>query len=239
MPVPRKRLQLPLGLLLLMVVGWSGYSTLAADRELQAHQRAVAARQAPSYPLEICLVTGDPLEPSTWVEVVVEERLVRLASGAAADEVLRNPSPWLVALDKAVVARESAEYPLDTCVVCDEPLDADGEVVDCVYGTRLLRCCQPDCCVEAHSRPQPALAKVDAAYAAAQRATYPLDTCLVTGLVLGPDAVEHIHGTTLGRLANDAAREAFLLEPRQYLLELEWRGSSTPFVDGPGEVDGR
>ena len=124
------------------------------------------------------------------------------------------------AVDPAVRA-QLPSYPLDTCVVSGEKLGGMGAPVEHVVSGRLVRLCCKGCAKELEKDPKAAIAKVDAAVVAAQKPTYPLDACAVTGEKLGAGAVDHVHGTKLVRLANAAAVEAFQKDPAPAMAKVD------------------
>jgi hypothetical protein len=207
-----------LGAVLAGVLLWSGRSTLASDRALGASAERVAHAQRPSYPLSTCLVTGRVLRRESLVEVVIDGSLVRVADAAAAREVQADPTAWLARLREAVRGTEGPRYPLEVCPVDGRVLDDDR--LEVVLGTRLVRVCCEHCSLATKAAPGPVLAALDDAYIQAGRASYPLDTCIVTGERLGEQTVEHLYGTTLVRLVNEEARVAFLAAPHRWLAEL-------------------
>lgn len=215
----KKSVQVAVGVVLVGALAWSGTRTIAANRAGRLEELRVAARQGPSYPLDGCLVTGARLDAGA-LDLVHDGRLVRVASADAAEIFLENPRPYLARLDAAVVEAQRPGYPLRTCLVAREPLGSMGEIVEHVHGTRLVRMCCDGCIKPFELKAETYLAQLDAAWIESQREVYPLDTCLVTGIPLGEDAVEHLYGTTLVRVMDAAALEAFLAAPEGYLQVL-------------------
>ncbi len=102
--------------------------------------------------------------------------------------------------EKAVVASQLPAYPLTKCVVCDMALPA-GKTVEFVNAGRLYRLCSAECGAEIKKDAAKFTAKVDAAVIAAQKASYPLQVCPVSGEKLGGmgEPVEYVAGTRLVR----------------------------------------
>ncbi|HMB70425.1 MAG TPA: hypothetical protein VKU85_14000 [bacterium] len=64
---------------------------------------------------------------------------------------------------EAVIAAQLPTYPLETCVVSGEPLDAMGKPVDFVHEGRLVRFCCGGCVDAFNEDPAAHFAKIDAA----------------------------------------------------------------------------
>lgn len=123
--------------------------------------------------------------------------------------------------DKDVVREQKPAYPLKTCVISGHELGKDGEPVDHVVSGRLVRLCCADCVAPVQKDPATAFRKIDAAVVAAQKPTYPLKTCPVTGETLGDKAVDHVYGTRLVRLANADAVAQFEKDPASALAKVD------------------
>ena len=141
------------------------------------------------------------------------------ASGQAPQGPARaTPAP---ASDQDVIRVQLPSYPVKTCVVSGEPLGKDGPIVDQVVQGRLVRMCCRECAKEIAKDPAPALRKLDAAVVAAQKPSYPLATCPVTGEKLGDKAVDHVYGTRLVRLANADAVASFDKDPKTAMQKVD------------------
>lgn len=99
------------------------------------------------YPLEICVVSGDKLDPKAGsIDFVYGNRLVRLSSKDHQKTFLGEPEKYLGKLDAAVIEKQKASYKLSTCVVSGEKLGGEmGEPIDRVVGNRLVRFCCKSC----------------------------------------------------------------------------------------------
>ncbi len=123
--------------------------------------------------------------------------------------------------DVAVVVRDQKPaYPLTTCIVSKRELK-NGETVDHVVNGRLIRLCCSDCVASVAKDPAAAIRKVDEAVVAAQKPTYPLKVCAVSGESLGDGAVDHVYGTRLVRLANADAVAAFDKDPKSAMIKVD------------------
>jgi len=113
----------------------------------------IAEQQRPHYPLAACVVSGEKLgtmgEP---VDLVYKNRLVRFCCPACKEPFLKEPEKYLSQLDKAVVEKQKADYPLTKCPVMGTALK-EGQGVDYVFGNRLVRFCCGACVKEFKKNP--------------------------------------------------------------------------------------
>lgn len=132
---------------------------------------AVIETQKPSYPLESCVIAGSNLaKAKAPVDVVIGTRLVRVCCGNCAKKVKADPEPYLAKVDAALIEAQLETYPLETCLVSNEPLDVNGGSQDFLYGTRLVRTCCAGCKRGFARNAADHLAKLDEAQAAAKAA---------------------------------------------------------------------
>lgn len=136
------------------------------------------------------------------------------AKGGAAGGVAST-----IADDRQIVALEKPSYPLTTCPISGEKLGPDA--VDKVAGGHLVRTCCSKCADTVAKDPATYRAKVVEAVIQAQKATYPLKSCPVTGETLGADAVDHVVGTRLVRLKDKATVAAFEKEPAKAMAKVD------------------
>ena len=111
--------------------------------------------QKPRYPLDTDIVTGDPLgdEP---IDIVHNNRLVRFSSQMSAQKFFRDADGFLAKLDEAVIAAQVESYPIDTCVITGEKLDAMGDPIQIVAANRLVQFCCGGCEAKFWKDPQAA-----------------------------------------------------------------------------------
>lgn len=130
---------------------------------LQITDAAIVKAQMPHYPGNTCVVSKEPLseDGSKPVDMVYQNRLIRLCCKMCKKDFLKSPDKFLTKLDKAVVEQQRAKYPLEKCVVSNEKLGSMGKPVDLVVGNRLLRLCCGGCKKAVLSNPQKYLAKLD------------------------------------------------------------------------------
>lgn len=114
------------------------------------------------------------------------------------------------AADNAEILRtQKPAYPLTKCVASGRELDA--KAIDIVLDGRLVRLCCGDCKAMADKDKAAWIAKIDAAVIAAQKPTYPLDTCPISSQKLGSkgDPIDVVSGTKLVRLCCKGCIPAF------------------------------
>ena len=128
--------------------------------------------------------------------------LAALVAGVAAPRQEAPAKQEVPAADAAIVAQQLPSYPLVKCPISDEPLDAMGGPLDITHEGRLVRLCCKGCLKGLKKDPAAAIAKIDQAVIAAQKASYPLETCPVSGEKLSAmgEPVDHVVGTRLVRL---------------------------------------
>jgi hypothetical protein len=146
------------------------------------------------------------------------------ASASASQEAAAKPAPAQAAAqdpNAALVRSQKASYPLDTCVISGEKLGEMGTPVEHVVEGRLVRLCCKGCTKGVDKDPAAAFAKIDSAVVAAQKPSYPMTTCPVTGEKLGEKAVDHVHGTRLVRLANADAVASFKKDPAPAMAKVD------------------
>ena len=97
-----------------------------------------------------------------------------------------------------------------------------GEPVNFIYMNRLVRFCCGGCEKSLINDPAKYMAKLDKAYADAQREAYPIDTCVVAGGKLGSmgEPVEIIAGTQFVRFCCAGCLPKFKADPQKYLSKL-------------------
>lgn len=197
---------------------------------------AIVKAQLPSYPLETCLISGEKLGEDAK-NVVVEGSLVRTCCGQCAKKVRKDPATYVAKVEAAVKKAQLASYPMKTCPISDEKLGSMGDPLDVVVGTRLVRLCCKGCVKGLKKDQGAAMAKVNAAYIEAQRPTYALKVCLISGEPLEADAVDQLYGTRLVRFCCKSCVKKFNANPGKYLAKL--KGEHKGKGEGKGEHKGK
>ncbi len=180
----------------------------------------IVAQQRMHYPIATCIVTGAKLDAEA-INHVHNNRLVRLANAGAAAAFKADPVKHLAALDKKIIEVGLPGYPMDSCPVGGR-LGSMGEPIDFIYMNRLVRFCCAGCEKSLVKEPAKYMAKLDKAYADAQRALYPIETCVVAGGKLGSmgEPVEVVAGTQLVRFCCASCVPKFKADPHKYLSKL-------------------
>lgn len=124
--------------------------------------------------------------------------------------------------DAAIVAAQLPSYPLTTCVVSGEALDAESPT-DIVHDGRLVRLCCGMCKKSFAKNPDEFIAEIDKAVVAAQKDTYPLEKCVVSDEKLGSmgDPIEYVSGTRLVRFCCKGCIKSFAKKPDEYLAKID------------------
>ena len=129
---------------------------------LAAIDEQIIEQQKEHYPLQSCPISGAELgsmgEP---VDSVWNNRLVRFCCPSCIEDFEREPQKHLEKLNAAVIAEQTDKYPLDVCVVSNEPLDAWGEPIEVVIANRLVRTCCEGCVEDLEAYPARVLAALD------------------------------------------------------------------------------
>lgn len=129
-------------------------------------EKAVIEQQLPSYPLDMCVVSSEGLEDmGKPVDLVHGTRLVRLCCKSCKKAFAKDPAVFLAKIDEKLIAAQTKDYPLETCVVSNEGLDSMGEPVDKLYGVTLVRFCCKGCVKTFEKKPDGFLARIRAARA--------------------------------------------------------------------------
>ena len=160
---------------------------------------------------------------STKIVPVLFLTLAGLA--VARQEKSASPAPD-AALAARVVAQQLPTYPLTTCPISHDALDSGGKPVDLVHEGRLVRLCCKGCVKDFQKDPATAAATfeaIDAGVIAAQKASYPLATCPVSGEKLGgmDEPLDVVYGTRLVRLCCKGCVKGFQKDPAKVLAQID------------------
>lgn len=196
-----------------------------ADRDEYINQidEKIIEQQLMHYPIDTCIVAGGELgSMGDPVNLVYNNRLVRFCCASCEPTFKADPEKYLAALDERIIEQQTETYPLTTCVVAGAELGSMGDPIDYIFGNRLVRFCCASCIKKFEAEPGKYMATIDKAYADAQRASYPLDTCVVAGGELGSmgEPVELVAGTQLVRFCCKSCFPAFSKEPQKYISKL-------------------
>ncbi len=114
------------------------------EKIFKAIDEAVIAQQKDGYPLDTCVISGEKLGDDA-VAVVQGTYLLRVCCKDCVAAVRKAPEEALKKLHEAYIAKQKADYPLETCIVTDEALGSMGDPLDYLWGTRLYRLCCGGC----------------------------------------------------------------------------------------------
>ena len=140
------------------------------------------------------------------------------AKPAATAQVTADP-----AADAKVIAQQLPSYPLTTCPISKEPLEA-GKSFSLVHEGRLVRLCCKDCVAGFKKDPAPILKSIDEAVVKAQSASYPLKTCPISGEELGGSMgapVDVVQGTRLVRLCCKSCTKGLAKDPGKAMAQID------------------
>lgn len=144
-----------------------------ATSATRSHAEPAASQPAAAtaFPLTECVISGDKLgEHGPVVTATIEGRTVQFCCGGCVEEFKADVAAGNKKLDDAIIAKQKPTYVLKTCPVTDEPLGSMGDPVMYVdHGSnRLIQLCCKGCLKTVKKDPAAALAKIDAAQAAAK-----------------------------------------------------------------------
>lgn len=210
------------------IVGFAGAATLLEDRV------------GDPYPLRDCPVAyheiGQNQDP---VVRVYEGREVRFCCEDCVGAFEEDLKASFAEVDKEIIASQKPFYPGMLCLVSDEELGSMGEPIDLVWNNRLVRFCCKGCVKTFQKDPQAVIAELDEAVKNAQRAEYPLKTCLIAGEELGGmgEPTELVVGNRLVRFCCEGCEGEFLKNPGFHLAKLDeaWKATKPEMFAKPGD----
>src|SRR5690606_26702842 len=110
-------------------------------------------------------------------------------------------------------------YPIDTCIVSDEPLDGSIKTFK-VDGHTFKTCCNK-CKAKVEKDPKSYIAQKEKAVIAAQSATYALTTCPISGKALGDKAVSVVVDNTLVKLCCPNCEDKLTSDPAPAIAKVQ------------------
>jgi len=134
------------------------------DKYLGKVDQMVIEQQKPSYPLAVCVVSGEKLggDMGEPVDYVYSNRLVRFCCKMCESSFNKDPDAYLARINTAVAEAQVTDYPTDRCIVSGDKFGGEmGEPVDYVIGTRLVRFCCPMCVTQFEANPARYLSELD------------------------------------------------------------------------------
>lgn len=119
------------------------------------------------YPIETCVVSGEPLFDNgedTATNLVYGNRLVRLCCPMCERDFKADPKKFIDKLNKAAADAQRPDYPMSECVVAGSGLGSMGEPTEMVVAGRLLRFCCAGCEPSVKADPAKFIAAIDKAW---------------------------------------------------------------------------
>ncbi len=139
-----------------------------------------------------------------------------VSSAFAAQENSSAPAKPAASSDAEMIRVQKASYPLETCPVSGKPLGKDA--VDTIKDGHLVRTCCDKCAAKLDAA---AVKKVNDAVVAAQKKSYPMDVCPMSGEKLDDKAVDHVYGTRLVRFCCTKCEANFVKDPKAVMAKLD------------------
>lgn len=114
-------------------------------------------------------------------------------------------------------------YTLSNCPVSGEKLGSMGDPVVKEIGGREVRFCCGGCVAKYEADRASYEQKTDAQIVEQERASYPLDTCVVSGGKLGAmgEPVDYVYGNRLVRFCCESCIEKFKANPDAYIAKID------------------
>jgi YHS domain-containing protein len=189
------------------------------------------------YPLNVCGVSGEELgamgEP---VAFNYQGRDIKFCCSGCEPRFKAEPAKYLAEIDKKIIEQQLPYYPLKTDLVSGQPLPADAKVLNIVHMNRLVRLGDQKSAQQFKKDPAPYLAKLDEAVIAAQKDSYPLDKCLISGEPLDAmgEPVQKVFANRLVQFCCDDCVKKFAAQPGKYWAVLD--DGEAPEHTSPEEI---
>lgn len=189
-------------------------------------QAAEAKPAAPTYkvvevyPLATCVVSGHALDPKKVVTSAAQGRTFQTCSEECGKKIAAAPEEFVQKLDAAIVAAQTPFYPLTTCPISNEKIEAGKGKTKVVDGLMVQYCCTK-CATKGDAKKAEVTQKVrDAAYAA-QAKSWTLEKCPATDDKLkAGETTDVMVGMRLVKLCCDDCVEELRKNPAKVLGKL-------------------
>ncbi len=181
-----------------------------------------------AYPLTTCVVSGEKLDVMGEPYVIeVDGREVQLCCKGCEDKVRADPTSYLEKIDQAAINQQMGSYPLTTCLI-DKSEALGDDAVNLVWENRLVRFCCPSCAGDFKADPATHIRTLNQAVIDKQKASYPVDYCVVSGEKLASmdQPVDHVVGHRLVQLCCEGCVKDLSANPAKYLSILDGAQSS-------------
>ena len=180
------------------------------------------AAPGPTYPYTLpdCPVGGPLGSMGDPVVKVYDNREVRFCCAGCIGTFESDKAKYWGEIDKKVVVQQLMHYPIGTCIVTGNELDADA--VNHVHNNRLVRLANADAVAAFKADPKKHLDALDKAIIAAQLPGYPMDNCPVGG-PLGSmgEPVNFIYMNRLVRFCCGPCEASLVSDPGKYIGKLD------------------
>ena len=173
------------------------------------------------YPLDVCVVSGEDLDPEDQKVFKVDGREFRTCCGNCQKKGEADPDKFAPKLDAAIANAQRPNYPLEACPVSKKPLGSMGDPYEKVLDGTLVRMCCKGCDSRATKNAAEITAMIrDTAYEA-QKKAYPMTTCVVSGEDLDDDAVATMLGNRLVQTCCKNCAKKVIANPAKFLAKLD------------------
>ena len=168
------------------------------------------------YPLDKCPLSGKALKADSPV-AVKDGREFRFCCDNCKGKLETDAAAVIGKADAAIIEKEKASYPLDTCVMSGQKLG--DKAVDCVINNRLVRFCCKDCVDSFKKDVAGNLKKLDAAVIEKQKGSYTAKKCPVSGEELGKmgDPYTVVIANQMVELCCKGCEKKLRAEPAKYM----------------------
>jgi len=186
------------------------------------------------YCLSTCPVSGKPVgkdSPSMVIEDAANKandgREIRFCCGGCEAKFKADQATYLKKVDEAMIKEQLAWYPDASCVVMPDdklPDPRGAEAMDAkniIVQNQLVRLCCGKCVKKVQANPDAWVKKVQEQVIAAQKPTYPLDTCVISGEKLGDSPVDTVIGSRLVRTCCGKCAAQVKADPQAAFAKLD------------------
>ncbi len=180
------------------------------------------ASPGPTYPYTLpdCPIGGPLGSMGDPVVKVYDNREVRFCCAGCIGTFESDKAKYWGEIDKKVVVQQLMHYPIGTCIVTGNELDADA--VNHVHNNRLVRLANADAVTAFKADPKKHLDMLDKRIIESQLPGYPMVNCPVGG-PLGSmgEPVNFIYMNRLVRFCCGGCEKSLVNEPGKYMTKLD------------------
>jgi YHS domain-containing protein len=191
-----------------------------------------------AYPLDTCPVAGEKLGDDAVTVVLKDQkdtnqngRQLKFCCEKCVEKFNANPSEYIAKVDAEIIKAKGDAYPLDHCLLMkSEKLESDAQAI--VYGNRVYKTCCKKCLVNFAKNPARYAEMYEKAVIEAQRASYPLTTCVVADEPLTKDgkasSYDFVVGHQLVRTCCADCAKKVIANPGSYLAKISAAKAKAP-----------